>query len=285
MNEAEMDALLTAWLQEDVQTGDATCACLFPETLRAEGEILFKERGVVCGLNLVRRLYERVDADIRWETLIPEGSLADEGQPAATLSGLATSILVPERLGLNLLGHLSGVATLARSYLEAVEGLSVDLVDTRKTMPGLRSMEKYATRTAGWVNHRMGLHDLVLIKDNHLAALRASGEKDPIARALQDTENSGLGREIEVQTPEEAALAAGLGAEMILLDNMTPSQLAEAVKMSKAENPEVVLEASGGVSLDTVRAVAESGVDRISVGKATHSAPSLDVSLEVRFHG
>jgi len=283
MNEAETDALLTLWLQEDVQTGDVTCDNLFEGDPRAEGEILFKTEGLVCGLNLVERLYKRVDAGIQWEALISEGSWVKEGQIVAQLRGLATSLLVGERLALNLLGHLSGVATLARSYLEAVKGLNVDLVDTRKTTPGFRHLEKYATRMAGWVNHRMGLHDLVLIKDNHLAALRAAGEKDPIAYALRSTENSGLGREIEVQTQEEALHAARLGAEMILLDNMTPSQLKKAVNITRAENNGVILEASGGISLDTVREVAESGVDRISVGKVTHSAPSLDVSMEVRF--
>jgi len=285
MDRGQLDSLLTLWLQEDVQTGDVTSSSLFENDLKADAEILFKQDGLVCGLDLVHRLYERVDPTLEWDAMIAESASVAAGDVVARFRGAAASVMVPERLALNLLGHLSGVATLAQAYRKAVEGFDVDLVDTRKTLPGLRSLEKYATRVGGWVNHRMGLHDLVLIKDNHLAALKASGIQDPMERALHLTRDLGMCRQIEVQTEEEAAYAARLGAEMILLDNMSLDQLARSVERARKENPKVLLEASGRVSLETVRAVASSGVDRISVGSVTHSAPSLDVSLEVIFRG
>lgn len=278
----EFDRLLTTWLEEDVGGGDVTCRSLFPDPLRVSGHILCKEAGVLAGLTLVQRLFFIVDSDTRFEILAEEGSEIKPGQRIARFSGRAASLLTPERLALNLLGHLSGIASLARRYLQEVDGLKVQLAETRKTLPGMRRLEKYATSLGGWVNHRMGLYDLILIKDNHLAALRSGGIEDPVAEALRRSQDQrGLSVEIEVDSPEEAARAARAGAQMILLDNMSIEILRRAVQMARAENPAVFLEASGGVSLETLRSMAETGVDRISIGKVTHSARNLDLSLEV----
>ena len=277
-----LEEALTRWLQEDVGQGDITCERLFRQGERVRAHILFKEEGVAAGLDVARRLFSLVDESVQWQSLATEGAWVTSGTRAARIEGRAQSILTPERLALNLVGHLSGVATLARRFVEKVQGLSVEITETRKTTPGMRRLEKYATCLGGMVNHRMGLYDQVLIKDNHLAALRAAGFSDPVSEALRRAlSEQGPPVEIEVDSPEDGARAARAGAGMILLDNMTVPELKRAVQLARAENPAVILEASGGVDLETVRSMAETGVDRISVGKVTHSAKSLDVSLEV----
>jgi len=259
------------WLAEDVGAGDATTGALIPDDLACRAQILVKEPGVLAGLAVAESVFLELDSDIRFEPLAADGDIVEPG-PVARVRGSARSVLTGERTALNLLGRLSGIATLARRYVDAVEGTGAVILDTRKTTPGLRVLEKEAVRAGGGTNHRFRLDDGVLIKDNHL---RLAGS---IAEAVESTRSAGLPVEVECDTLDQVAEALDAGADRILLDNMNLDELGEAVALvgSRAET-----EASGGVTLDTVRAIAETGVDFVSVGALTHSARSLDVSLEV----
>jgi nicotinate-nucleotide pyrophosphorylase (carboxylating) len=259
------------WLAEDLGSGDATTDALIPRDLTCTAQLLVKERGVVCGLAVAESVFCELDPDVVFEALAADGDLVEPG-PVARLDGFARAILTGERTALNLLGRLSGIATLTRRYVDAVAGTGAVVLDTRKTTPGLRALEKEAVRAGGGTNHRLGLHDGVLIKDNHL---RLAGS---IADAVEKTRAAGLPVEVECDTLDQVREAVEAHADRILLDNMSPTELREAVALvgGRAET-----EASGGVTLDTVREIAETGVDFVSVGALTHSARSLDVSLEV----
>lgn len=266
----ELTALdIQAWLAEDVGDGDVTSRSVVDEDAVCEASILLKEPGVVCGLEAAAAVFEALGA--RLEPLVGEGERVDSG-PVARVEGPARAVLTGERLALNLVGRLSGVATLARRFVDAVDGTGATILDTRKTTPGLRQLEKHAVRCGGARNHRFGLDDGVLIKDNHL---RVAG---PITVAVARARETGLAVEVECDTLSQVAEAVEAGADRILLDNMALGELRRAVALvaGRAET-----EASGGVSLDTVRAIAETGVDFISVGALTHSVRALDVSLEV----
>jgi nicotinate-nucleotide pyrophosphorylase (carboxylating) len=258
-----------AWLAEDVGAGDATTNAVIDEDAVCEALILLKEPGVVCGLGVAAAVFEELGATL--EPLAADGDQAEPG-PIARVSGPARAVLTGERLALNLLGRLCGIATLTRRYVDAVDGTGATILDTRKTTPGLRELEKQAVRCGGGTNHRFRLDDGVLIKDNHL---RLAGS---IAEAVARSRNTGLSVEVECDTLAQVAEALDAGADRILLDNMTTDELREAVALTAGR---AELEASGGVTLDTVRAIAETGVDFVSVGALTHSARALDVSLEV----
>ncbi|MHB8060905.1 MAG: carboxylating nicotinate-nucleotide diphosphorylase [Gaiellaceae bacterium] len=261
-------------LNEDVGRGDLTSEALFGVDDRCEALILLKEEGVLCGLPAARAAFRRLDQAIELERLVAEGELVDAApREVVRLSGNARAILGAERVALNLLGRLSGIATLTRRFVEAVEGSGVAILDTRKTTPGLRILEKYAVQIGGGVNHRFGLFDAVLVKDNHL---RLAGGVEKAVRRLRTSLSLPL--EVEADTIEQVEQALGLGVERILLDNMSPTEVAAAVEFVAAR---AQLEVSGGVTLDNVRAYAETGVSAISIGALTHSARSLDVSLEV----
>jgi nicotinate-nucleotide pyrophosphorylase (carboxylating) len=259
-----------AWIAEDLGAGDLTSEAVVPEGARARAVILLKERGVVCGLEPVRAVFEALDPEVAFEAVAAEG-VETQGE-IARLEGDARALLAGERLALNLLGRLSGIATLTRRYVDAVDGTGATILDTRKTTPGLRGLEKYAVRCGGGTNHRLGLDDGVLIKDNHL---RLAGS---VGAAVELAKGSDVEVEVECESLEEVREALGAGADWILLDNMSPPQLEEAVALA---GDRARLEASGGITLDNVRAVAETGVDFISIGALTHSARALDVSLEV----
>jgi nicotinate-nucleotide pyrophosphorylase (carboxylating) len=260
----------SVWLAEDVGTGDVTTLALIDEDATCTAVVLAKEPGVVCGLEAARTVF--AELGVGFEPVVGEGASMDRG-PIAGLDGPARGVLTGERLALNLIGRLSGIATLTRRYVDAVEGTGATILDTRKTTPGLRALEKHAVATGGGTNHRFGLDDGVLVKDNHL---RLTGGITPAIAALRAATD--LPVEIEADTVEQVRDAVEAGADAILLDNMSTDQLREAVALVAGR---AKLEASGGVSLDTVRAIAETGVDFISVGALTHSARSLDVSLEV----
>jgi nicotinate-nucleotide pyrophosphorylase (carboxylating) len=261
-------------LAEDLGSGDVTSEELFGVGDRCEAMILLKEAGMVCGLPVARAAFRKLDEAMEIERLVGEGEVVTEApREIVHLAGRTRALLGAERVALNLLGRLSGIATLTRRFVEAVEGTGVAILDTRKTTPGLRVLEKYAVRTGGGVNHRYGLFDAVLVKDNHL---RLAGGVEEAVRRLRATVNLPL--EVEVDTFEEVERALELGVERILLDNMSPAEAARAVKLVAAR---AQLEISGGVTLENVRAYAETGVNAISVGALTHSARSLDVSLEV----
>jgi nicotinate-nucleotide pyrophosphorylase (carboxylating) len=260
-----------SFLAEDVGAGDVTSEAVVPSGARLEGTLLLKERGVVCGLDVAEAVFRELDPEVEFEHLARDGDVA-QGE-VARVAGDARALLAGERTALNLLGRLSGVATLTRRYVDAVEGTGATVLDTRKTTPGLRALEKLAVRAGGGTNHRFGLDDAVLIKDNHL---RLGGG---IAASVRGAKETGLAVEVECETLDEVREALGAGADSILLDNMTLDGLREAVREVAGR---AKTEASGGVTLETVRAIAETGVDFVSVGALTHSARSLDVSLEVR---
>ena len=260
-----------AFLVEDLGDGDLTTESVVPENARLDATLLLKEEGVVCGLDVAEAIFRELDADVEFVRLAEDGQVA-RGE-IARVSGTARALLTGERTALNLLGRLSGIATLTRRYVDAVAGTGAAILDTRKTTPGLRALEKLAVRTGGGTNHRFGLYDAILIKDNHV---RLGGG---IASSVQRAKETGLPVEVECETLEDVRAALDAGADTILLDNMTPAELRDAVSLVGGR---AKTEASGGVTLDTVREIAASGVDFISVGALTHGARSLDVSMEVR---
>jgi nicotinate-nucleotide pyrophosphorylase (carboxylating) len=263
---------LETWLSEDVGEGDLTTEHVVPAGASCEAAILVKEQGVVCGLDVADAIFRELDRDVRFERLVAEGDAVEEGARIAHLSGPARPILTGERTALNVLGRLSGIATLTRRFVDAVAGTGAEILDTRKTTPGLRALEKQAVACGGGRNHRFGLYDGILIKDNHVAVAGS------IRAAVERAGKAGVPVQVEVETLDGLREALDAGADSILLDNMSPELLQEAVAVTGGR---ATLEASGGVTLDTVRAIAETGVDFISIGALTHSARSLDVSLEV----
>jgi nicotinate-nucleotide pyrophosphorylase (carboxylating) len=265
-------------LAEDVGDGDLTTNVLFAPEARCRARLLVKEPGVVCGLPVAGAVFRALDAEVRFEAVVGEGHHLRQPGPmavaVAVVEGSARAVLSGERTALNLLGRLSGVATMAGAFVDAVAGTDAVILDTRKTTPGLRELEKYATSVGGATNHRQGLHDGILVKDNHL---RLTGEVRTVVEALRHVAGDHL-VEIEVESVEEVGAALDAGADALLLDNMSLEAMVDAVALTASR---ATLEASGGVSLANVRAIAETGVDFISVGAITHAARSLDVSLEV----
>jgi nicotinate-nucleotide pyrophosphorylase (carboxylating) len=268
-----LDRVVRVALAEDVGAGDLTTDAVVPAGLRCRAALLLEEPGVVCGVPAARAVFQALDPGVRVEALVGEGARAtDVPVRVAELEGPARAILTGERTALNLFGRLCGIATLTARYADLVAGTGARILDTHKTTPGLRALEKYAVRCGGGTNHRFRLDDGVLIKDNHLRLGPSIGET--VARARR----TGLPVEVECDTLAQVGEALAAGADRVLLDNMTPDELSRAVELcgGRAE-----LEASGGVTLDTVRTIAETGVDFVSVGALTHSARALDVSLEV----
>jgi nicotinate-nucleotide pyrophosphorylase (carboxylating) len=266
-------------LQEDIGSGDVTVQFFTPATIHAAASIVARQNCVLAGLDVAAECFRRVGPDLTISPLAENGASVAPGTPVLKISGSAGPIVTAERTALNFLQRLSGIATLTRSYVEAVEGTGTRILDTRKTTPGLRLLEKSAVAAGGGTNHRMGLHDMVMVKDNHLAAgvtladLQKSIDHAKLSRP-------GLRVELEADTLDQVRAFYTLrGVDVILLDNMSPAQLREAVR----ERPlGILLEASGGITLQTIRAVAETGVDFISVGALTHSATAIDFGLD--FH-
>ncbi len=266
-------------LREDIGQGDLTTLAVIPREARAEGLIAARESGVVAGLSVLSAVFAIVDPTLDVAGFVAEGAAVAAGAVIARVTGNARSILTGERVALNLIQRLCGIATLTARYVEAVRGTGVRILDTRKTTPGLRALEKYAVRIGGGLNHRFGLYDGMMLKDNHLVLLAAHGDDIGAAiRAAKAAVGPMVRVEIEVETPDAACLAAEAGADLILLDNMPPATLREAVRSVAGR---AHLEASGGITLETIRAVAETGVDYISVGALTHSARALDIGLDL----
>ena len=266
-------------LAEDLGQGDVTTAALISMHQPGVGFIVIKEEGVLAGIGLTKQVFRRVDPQLEVELLLEDGARVKPGSKAAKVTGSFASILKGERVALNFLQRLSGIASETSRYVESVHGLPVRIMDTRKTTPGLRSLEKYAVRVGGGQNHRMSLGDGILIKDNHLAALRNQGLniKEILAKARQNAPQR-LVVEVEVGTVQEALEAVEAGADIVMLDNMDIEDMREAVKSIHGR---ALVEASGGITLDNVRAVAETGVDSISIGALTHSVKALDIGLEL----
>ena len=264
---------------------DVTSACLVPDTATTRAEIVPRQAGVVAGLAALQTVCQAYNGPVSVEVFLQDGDKVALGQPAAALRGPTRAVLAAERVALNILTHLSGIATLTAAYVARCAGTKARIYDTRKTLPGLRGLQKYAVACGGGGTHRAGLHDAVLVKDNHLAGtpLETLAPRLTAARDQALSLNPGL-QFFMVEADDLAQLEQILQApvDMALLDNMPPAVLREAVAMRDARAPRVRLEASGGVGLDTVAAIAQSGVDRISVGALTHSAPSLDIGLDIR---
>jgi len=262
-------------LAEDIGPGDITTLATVVPDAQSRAEIVAKADGVIAGLPVAALTFRALDPRSRFEEVLSDGVRVSDGMTVARRSGLAAAVLTAERTALNFLQRLSGIATLTADFVEAVRGTDARILDTRKTAPGLRLLEKYAVRMGGGDNHRLGLYDGVLIKDNHLRAVGGVGEAVTRARA---NAHHLLKVEVEVQTIEEVDEALAAGADVILLDNMPLDEIEQAVEHVSGR---CLLEVSGGVDLTTVRALAETGVDLISVGALTHSAPALDLSLEI----
>ncbi|MDR7409875.1 MAG: carboxylating nicotinate-nucleotide diphosphorylase [Armatimonadota bacterium] len=276
---AELERVVAAALREDLPWGDLTTESLFPEALPARGAVMAKRQGVIAGLPVLEVVFRQLSPEVRVRLEMADGAEVERGQVVAVVEGDGRALLAGERVALNFLSHLSGIATLTRRYVQAVAGLPCRIVDTRKTAPGLRVLQKYAVRVGGGANHRFGLSDGVLVKDNHLAMLKRQGVS--LRQALERLRARvphGIRIQVEVTDLDQVHEAVEAGADALLFDNMDLQTLRQAVARCRGR---VLTEASGGVTLETVRAVAETGVDLISVGALTHSAPALDLSLEI----
>jgi nicotinate-nucleotide pyrophosphorylase (carboxylating) len=264
-------------LEEDIGSGDVTTDPIVSPDARASGEIIAKQSGVVAGLAIAEAVFRLLNREVRFNARVTEGSQVERGTVLAELSGSARALLKAERTALNFLGRMSGIATLTRQFVDKIAGTRGKILDTRKTAPGLRVIDKLAVQYGGGYNHRHGLYDMILIKDNHIDFAGSMAEAVGLARAS----GSELETEVEARTVEDVETAIQLGVRRILLDNMTTETMKQAVTITAGR---AKLEASGNVTLETVRQVAETGVDFISVGELTHSAKVFDVSLRLRKH-
>lgn len=291
----KIDNLIQLAIQEDIFTGDITTENLIPENLIVEGVFVAKESGVVAGLSLVEYFFSKLDKNVFFKQWVMDGVFVHKGETIAAIHGSAKTLLSGERIALNFLQRLSGIATLTAQFVERIKPLKTPLMDTRKTIPGWRYLEKYAVAVGGGVNHRMGLYDQVLIKDNHLDIMKNKLFYDvpphvsiieKAVSVLRQKVKKGVLIEVETRTLEEIKNALKAGVDIILFDNMSIQQLNDAVRLVKEwEYGEGVrqplTEASGNITLENVHRVAQTGVDRISVGAITHSAKALDISLEI----
>jgi nicotinate-nucleotide pyrophosphorylase (carboxylating) len=283
-----VDGIIAEALKEDIGSGDITVGALVRADLNGTARIVAKEEGILAGVRVAERTFELVDPDLQVEMTVCDGTRLAKGDTILTARGNARSLLVAERTALNFLQRLSGTATHTARFVKAVEGTGAAILDTRKTTPGMRLLEKEAVLAGGGENHRIGLYDMVLIKDNHLSLLGCGNEAEAVGKGVAQARAAvpeGTLIEVEVTAVEGALAAAGAASDMILLDNMSVGEMAETVARVRARfgAGRPLLEASGGVTLDTVRAIAETGVDRISIGALTHSVIALDIAMYVSF--
>ena len=277
----EVNQLIDAALTEDQVFSDPTTMSLVPPEIMGVGMIRAKGRGILAGAEVALAVFQRVDPSLDTEALLSDGAELSPGTDIARVSGSAGSILRAERISLNFLQRMSGIASDTHSYVQAIQGLNARIVDTRKTAPGHRYLDKYAVRMGGGHNHRLNLADGILVKDNHIQALRSRelGLAGVIQLALSRASHT-IKVEVEVETLEQVREAVAAGAHIIMLDNMAVDTMRQAMEIVGGR---AVVEASGGIDLETVRAVAETGVDLISIGALTHSAKALDISLDLEF--
>ena len=274
MNRFKWDRILSAWLEEDMPMGDVTTESIFSERDISEGRFIAKEAGVIAGLAYVERIFELLHEGVVCLWSVQDGDFVEKGTVIGTVSGPTLAVLKGERLALNLMQRMSGIASVSRKYAEKVKGTGTKVVDTRKTIPGLRELDKEAVRLGGCSNHRYNLSDAVMIKDNHIAA--AGGIKEAIEKVRKNIPHT-MKVEVEVSSMDDYLLARENGADIIMLDNMSTEDMHEIV-MHNEGGP--ILEASGNVTLDRVTEIAETGIDIISVGALTHSVMALDISLK-----
>jgi nicotinate-nucleotide pyrophosphorylase (carboxylating) len=290
MERCRIEALIAEALSEDLgEVGDVTSTATIPSHARGAARLVARAPGVLAGLAIVERLATEFELGECWQSDLADGDALVQGSVIARLEGPMRSLLSMERTALNFLQRLSGIATLTARFVAAAAGTRAAIYDTRKTTPGWRVLEKYAVRCGGGINHRLGLYDAVLIKDNHLAWLQAAAGPDahnPIPAAIEAARANtprGTTIEVEVDSLEQLEIALGCAPDIILIDNFELEQVVEAVRQRDARAPLVKLEASGGVNLATVQALARTGVDRISIGALTHSAPALDLAMDFEF--
>lgn len=276
-NEALIESI-KGWLREDVGSGDVTTNVTIPEGHQSKAVIHAKDDGIVAGIHVAELVFREVDRTLSFAAKVKDGDRVTRGTILAEVEGSTHRLLTGERLALNLLQRMSGIATRTRMYVDALEGLPTRLVDTRKTTPGHRVLEKYAVRVGGGANHRFGLYDAVMIKDNHIKG--AGGITQAVKRARMAVPHT-MTIEVETENLEQVQEALQAGADIIMLDNMQPGLMREAVAVIREQAPHVKVEASGNVSLETIRGIAETGVDVISVGRLTYSFESMDISLDL----
>jgi nicotinate-nucleotide pyrophosphorylase (carboxylating) len=279
LTEKQIDTIIDIALDEDISRGDVTSEALISPDLTGKATLLAKEKGVLAGIEVTQRVFQRVDPATKFDIFFKDGTAIKPGEKLAIITSSVISILKAERTALNFLQRLSGIATLTAKYVAEVKGTNAKIYDTRKTTPGLRLLEKYAVRMGGAQNHRLNLGEAVLIKDNHIAALRAIGMslKDVIAKARKNAP-AGVSIEVEVTNTHEATEALKADADIIMLDNMNINEMRQVVKSTAGK---ATLEASGQITLANVHEVAKTGVDIISIGALTHSYQALDISLEM----
>jgi nicotinate-nucleotide pyrophosphorylase (carboxylating) len=282
LNWDEIDPLIAVALKEDLRDGDVTTDGIVPVGVTGIGRVLSKQGGVIAGLPVFFRVFEILDSAVRCEIAVPDGLAVESGAELGTVTGKARSLLKAERTALNFLQRLSGIATLTRAYVDAVEGTGARILDTRKTTPTLRALEKYAVRMGGGVNHRFGLYDMALIKNNHIDAAGGVSAAIDLCLSYNRQEGRDVRVEVEARSISEVESALRHPVQRILLDNMEIEEMRRAVRLISGRTE---IEASGGVRLDNVRSIAETGVGFISVGALTHSAASLDISLRIEVDG
>jgi nicotinate-nucleotide pyrophosphorylase (carboxylating) len=278
LNQVALKQSIRLWLDEDIGTGDVTSLTTIPVSQHSMGIIHVKESGILAGLPVAETVFAVIDPQVKFVARVQEGSFVNKGTIIATVEGNTRSILLGERLALNLMQRLSGIATKTRQYVDALHGSQVRLVDTRKTTPGHRMLEKYAVRVGGGHNHRFGLYDAVMIKDNHIKG--AGGVAAAIAAARKSIPHT-MKIEVEVETFAQLQEALTAKPDIIMLDNMQPEDMRKAVDIIKSAAPHILVEGSGTVTLETIQSIAETGVDVISVGRLTYSVQALDISLDL----
>ncbi len=275
-----LDLIVKLALREDIGSRDITTSSIIPKNLTIRAELEAKEEGVICGVEIAERVFRHVDENLRFLPVAKDGERAEKGREIAYIEGLASSLLIAERTAVNFLGHLSGIATTTNRFVEKIKGTHARIYDTRKTTPNLRMLEKYAVTVGGGINHRFGLYDQVLIKDNHLRIQHNQSIPDIVAEAHRGVlKRTVIG--LEVKNLKELAEALKCKLSYILLDNMSVETVREAVAMRQKALVKTEFEVSGGINLDNVRSYAETGVERISIGALTHSSLTLDISLNI----
>ncbi|MGH9897437.1 MAG: carboxylating nicotinate-nucleotide diphosphorylase [Pyrinomonadaceae bacterium] len=273
---------INLFLSEDLGRGDITTQSLIARQIRARGRFIAKETMIVAGLEAAEAVFSTLDSEQQLEAFVSDGDEVEAGKIIARANGFADVLLAGERVALNLLQRLSGIATLTREFVRAVEGTRARIVDTRKTTPGLRMLEKYSVLIGGGHNHRFGLDDGILIKDNHIALVGGSSGIERAINAVREKTGHLHKIEIEVSDTDGLKIAIESGADIVLLDNFTPQQTLEAVKIREELSHQILLESSGGITLENVRQYAEAGVDLISIGALTHSARAMDISFKIQ---
>lgn len=278
INSEQVDKIISYALEEDIESGDITAKSIFPDYVKAEGIFLIKDDGVIAGLEIAKKVFKKVNAEIIFNRKLKDGDKVINGDIAATVKGSASSILTAERTALNFMQRMSGIATAVNLYQEKINHTKAKIIDTRKTVPGLRLLNKLAVRTGGAANHRMGLYDMFLIKDNHIAVAGSISKAIEACKEFNKKNNSSFKIEIETDNLEQVNEALSAGVDRIMLDNYSIGEMKKAVELieGKAE-----VEASGGITFETIQEVAETGVDFISIGAVTHSVKALDISLDI----